>query len=237
MFLISTRTPLGTATFADKATLFLFVLIGFLLIRWLYRFLFDRKNQLGKTIFSAVEIIFLYMIFLICFRFDRYQEFFQSPLPFLQISDGKLTFLSLLSEGNSILCDHVARLLLLSLLANLLVVMVPSKKHPILRVIGSCLSFVLLLCLNSGLNSLLSTWFPAGTTAIAPLILIGFCLLALLAGCLKLLVGAALFVANPIIGGLYTFFFSHFLGRACSRAIVTTVILLSLTYFLNILIL
>ena len=49
--------------------------------------------------------------------------------------------------------------------------------------------------------------------------------LLLLTGALKILVGALLTTVNPIIGGLYTFFFANIVGKQITKAVLTTVIL------------
>ena len=53
-------------------------------------------------------------------------------------------------------------------------------------------------------------------------------MLLLLTGALKILVGALLTTVNPIIGGLYTFFFATVIGKQISKATLTTVILAGL---------
>ena len=79
----------------------------------------------------------------------------------------------------------------------------------------------------------LNTWLPQGITEIAPLILLGVLVLLILLGSLKLIVGVTLFVANPVIGALYTFFFSNFIGRSLARSIISASLITALVYLLN----
>ena len=55
----------------------------------------------------------------------------------------------------------------------------------------------------------------------------------LLLGVLKIVLGLVLATVNPIIAGLYAFFFSHRIGKMLSRAVLTTVILSALVLVLE----
>ena len=57
------------------------------------------------------------------------------------------------------------------------------------------------------------------------MILLGILVTLLLTGALKILVGAVLTTVNPIIGGLYTFFFATVIGKQITKAVLTTAIL------------
>ena len=52
-------------------------------------------------------------------------------------------------------------------------------------------------------------------------------------GSLKVLVGAALAFLDPIIGVLYTFFFSTLVGRALARAMVSCILIAGLLALLH----
>lgn len=67
----------------------------------------------------------------------------------------------------------------------------------------------------------------------APTVLLALLVIMLLTGALKILVGALLVTVNPIIGGLYTFFFATIVGKMVSKAVLTTVLLSVLLLALN----
>ena len=50
---------------------------------------------------------------------------------------------------------------------------------------------------------------------------------------MKVVVGAALATVNPLIGAFYTFFFATLVGKALSKAILTTGILAAIILGLN----
>lgn len=85
----------------------------------------------------------------------------------------------------------------------------------------------------SFLCGFLEKLLPALFTEWAKPIVIGFWGVILLSGVLKLLLSVILTVMNPIIGALYTFFFSNLIGRQFSKSILTTLILVALVAALN----
>ena len=72
---------------------------------------------------------------------------------------------------------------------------------------------------------LFATYLPEGLVTYAPVILLALLILMLLTGALKIVVGAVLSTVNPIIGGLYTFFFASVIGKQITKAVLTTAIL------------
>lgn len=209
---------------------FVLALFLFLLVSSLCRFLFGKKAQLGKAITAAMEILALYLICAAIDRFGLRWELFSSPLPFLAAEDGSLGLLNVCSLPFSDLCAHVLRLLLIALAVNLLGSVLPEGKKLPVWLVFRCLTVVCAIGATIALDAALSQW-TQGIWEYAPALLMGVLVLLILLGSLKLPVGAALFVANPVIGALYTFFFANFFGRALARALlsaalVTTVLCL-----------
>ena len=52
-------------------------------------------------------------------------------------------------------------------------------------------------------------------------------------GALKILIGALISTVNPIIGGLYTFFFASIIGKKITRAVFTSAILAAIVIILK----
>ena len=65
------------------------------------------------------------------------------------------------------------------------------------------------------------------------MILLGVLGVMLALGVLNLLLGLVLTVANPILGGIYAFFFSNLVGRQLTRAVGTTAVLTGLVYLME----
>lgn len=210
---------------------FVVLLAAFALACSLLRFLFGKKAQLGKAFTSAMEILFLYL--LCALNQDRAPEIFQTPLPFFSL-DGENGQVFCLATADFVSFSvEFSRLLLLALAVNLLNAIIPEGKTLWLWLLLRAASMVLVVLANYGLTLFLSALFPQGMDAIAPLILVGAMVVLILVGSLKLVVGVALFLANPIVGALYTFFFSNLIGRALARAIVSAGLITALVYLLN----
>lgn len=220
-------------TILDYVLFFLIAAVGFLLISSLLRFLFGKKNQLGKAITSAMEVLCLYVICIVVYSFGIHWDIFLNPLPFISMADGQMQIFPIIGAEFTDICAQFAKLLLVCFLVNLMNSIIPEGKKFWLWLILRVATVVLVIFANYGLDLLLNTWLPEGIAQIAPLILIVTLVLLVLLGSLKLIVGIGLFVANPVIGALYTFFFSNFIGRSLARAILSAGLITALVYLMN----
>lgn len=213
----------GIRTVIGYAGLLIALILLWLLVSSLFRFLFGKQGQLAKIFTATVQMIFLYALTVAA---SRLALDVGTPLPFLCQGDNGLTlFIEADFPG---LCAQILRLLIITLAVQLIGSITPEKKGAVR----------LFLCLASvvaafGLNLLLDGAFAVGIWQYAPVILLGALALLILLGSLRLIVGIILGIVNPAAGVAYTFFVSNFLGRALSRAIVTTAILASLAAVLT----
>lgn len=220
-------------TILDYVIFFAIAIVGFLLVSSLIRFLFGKRNQLGKALTSAMEVLCLYLICLVIYSFGIHWDIFLNPLPFITMESGSMQIFSIVRAEFSAICTQFAKLLMIAFLVNLLNSIIPEGKKLWFWLLMRLLTVVLVVFVNYGLDMALNTWLPQGLAEIAPLILLAVLALLILLGSLKLIVGAALFVSNPIIGALYTFFFSNFIGRALARSIVSAGLITALVYLMN----
>lgn len=220
-------------TIIDYAIFFGIVLVAFLLVGSLVRFLFGKRNQLGKAITSAMEVLFLYLLYLIIYSFGLHWDLFLDPLPFISMVEGSMHIFPIIGASFGTICAHFAKLLLICFLVNFMNSLIPEGKKMWLWLLLRAATVVLVIFANLALDRALNAWLPQGVASIAPIILIVALVLLVVLGSLKLIVGAALFVANPVIGALYTFFFSNLIGQALARSIVSAGLLTALVYLLN----
>ena len=211
------------------------LIVGFLLLSSLLKLLFGKKAQIGKAITSGMEILCLYALYIAIYVWGLHWNVFLNPLPFLSLDDRALHIFTFAGADFTAICSEVLRVLILAFLVNLMNSIIPKGKHFFTWLLLRSGTVALAVLANYMAESALSVWLPFGIATYAPMILIGVLLLLILLGSLKLLVGVALGVANPIIGALYTFFFANFIGRALARAILTTALITALVYLLNIL--
>ena len=76
-------------------------------------------------------------------------------------------------------------------------------------------------------------YLPEGLITYAPTVLLILLATMLLMGLANLFLGLILTVVNPLIGAMYTFFFSNILGKQLTKAVFTTAILAAIVFLLE----
>lgn len=211
------------------------LLFGILLISSLTRFLFGKKAQINLAVTSAVEIFCVYVINTVIYALGLQLQQFLTPLPFVAMVEDYMVLLPILSSEFTEICHHVLKLLIIAFLVNLVNEFVPKGKHIVTWFLLRFATIVVCVAVIYFAELLLTTYIPQGLTEIAPTILLCVLVALVLLGSLKVLTGAALAFLDPIIAGLYTFFFSNFIGRALAKAMVTTALLTGVVVLLDVL--
>ena len=206
----------------------LILLIGTFLLSIFGRFIFGKRSALNNAASSAIGIIFIYALTVVLQSAGlRFRQLI-APLPFVTISGDKLYLFDFFSAHYTTLCSEVLSMIILSFLVNLADGWLPRGKNILSWVFFRCLTVVIGYLMHLIVVGLFATYLPEGIVIYAPVILLALLVLLLLTGALKILVGALLTTVNPIIGGLYTFFFATVIGKQISKATLTTVILAGL---------
>lgn len=211
----------------------LVLVVGFLVLGLIGRLLFGKKSVLNQSISSAIGILFIYAVTIVIHSFGLDLKFMVTPLPFITLTGDHLHIFSFSGNSYVAICGEVLNMVILALLVNLINNCLPKGKKLLTWLSFRLLSVLLAMLLHVFIQSLLTAFLPEGLLTWAPVILLGLLVLSLLLGALKVLVGAALATVNPIIGLLYTFFFSTLVGKQLSKAILTTLLLCALVLALN----
>ncbi len=217
----------------DYACLLGILVVGFLFLSSMLRLLFGKKAQIGKAITSAMEILCLYIICIVIFTFELDVNLFKNPLPFISMEGTTLHIFPIFSADHLRICTQVLKLLMIAFLVNLMNSVIPEGKKLWFWLLMRVITVILALGANELLEMILAIWLPQGIAQYAPLALLAVLAVLILTGSLKLIAGVALGISNPIIGALYTFFFSNFIGRALARSILTTVLITALVVLMN----
>lgn len=199
-----------------------------MLLYALSKFLLGKPGQITMILQTTEEITLVYILNLLAYWWGMEKPFFRTPLPFL-CHDGQIPAL-MRYAGQPLreLAEPVAQLLLLALVASGLHCLLPREKTGVLWFLLRIIAVLLILELYTLLNMWLAIVLPQGIAPYA-LWVLGSALGALmLLGSLRLLLGLVFGYFNPIIGAIFTFFLSNFLGRVLSRAVLTTALLLGL---------
>lgn len=203
----------------------LILLLGTLLVSVFGRFIFGKRSALNNAVSSAIGILFIYAVTVVLESAGAQFSSLIAPLPFITISGDNLVLFSFVGTHYTTVCSEVLSMIILSFLVNLADGWLPRGKNIFTWIFFRSLTVVIGYILHLIVVSLFATYLPDGIVTYAPTILLALLVLLLLTGALKIIVGALLSTVNPIIGGLYTFFFATVIGKQITKAVLTTVIL------------
>ena len=207
--------------------------VGSILLGAVGRFAFGKRSTLNHAVSSAIGIIFIYAATVVLRSMETEYQAFLVPLPFVSFNGGHMFLFSFSGADYTVICTQILSMIILAFLANLFDTVLPRGKHLIGWLLLRCLSIVLAMVAHWGVNWLFTTYLPMGLVTYAPTILLALMILLLLVGALKLVVGAVLATVHPLIGAFYTFFFATLVGKALTKAVITTGILCAVVWGLN----
>lgn len=211
----------------------LVLLLGTLLLSLFGRFVFGKRSALNTAISSAIGIIFIYAITVVLGSFGSQFDSLIAPLPFVTIKDREMILFSFEGAHYTAICSELLSMIILSFLVNMADDWLPKKTGFWGWIFFRFLTVVIGYLLHLIAVGLFSYLLPEGLVTYAPTVLLGLLILLLLTGALKIVVGAVLSSVNPIIGGLYTFFFATAIGKRISKAMLTTLLLALLVWGLQ----
>lgn len=211
----------------------LVLLLGTFLLSAFGRFIFGKRSALNNAVSSAIGILFIYAVTVVLNSAGTQFESLVTPLPFVTISGEQMRIFSFENAHYTVICSELLSMVILSFLVNLADGWLPRGKNIFSWLFFRCLTVILAFFLHLVAVGLLATYLPEGIITYAPVILLAILVVLLLTGALKILVGALLTTVNPLIGGLYTFFFATVIGKQVTKAVLTTVILSLLVAVLN----
>ena len=205
-----------------------------LFIGLLGRVVLGKRSSLNHSISSAMGILFIYAMTIVIYTFDPYAlSKYLAPLPFVKFSGDVLYIFSFKGAAYTTICREVLSMIILAFLVNLLDTWIP-KGNKLGRWFSLRLITVLLaMALHYLVKWAFNAFLPGVLVTYAPTILL--CILgAMLAlGLANVILSLVLTVVNPLIGALYTFFFSNIIGKQITKAVFTTIILCVLILVLN----
>jgi len=211
----------------------LILAVGTILLGAIGRFAFGKRSTLNKAVCSAIGILFVNALTIVLNSAGAKFQEFVAPLPFVSIGAEQMTLFSFQGADYTIICSQVLSMIILAFLANLIESIMPRGKNLLTWLFFRCLTVVLAMGAHLIVTWLFTNYLPQGLVTYAPTILLGLLILLLLVGALKLVVGAVLSTVNPLIGAFYTFFFATLVGKALTKAVLTTALLSALLMALN----
>lgn len=205
-----------------------------LLLSLLFRAVLGRVTDLNRSLSSAIGILILFAGTVAAYVYCQESvSALLPPLPFVQLMEDQLFLFDFQSQELNMICYQLLSCIILAFFVNLLDSMMSQGDSVIGWYFLRLLSLVLALICYAAVNWLETTLIPGEVLAYAPTILLIILASMLMLGLLKLILGVALTMANPVIGAIYAFFFSHNIGKQISKAFLTTVILAAVVFFLG----
>lgn len=204
-----------------------------LVLGFLGRMLFGKRSDLNHAVSSAIGILAVYILGIFLYGTSHILSGLLSSLPFVAVRDGMLALFSFTAADFPDICAMLVRMIMLAFLVNLLDIVLPKGKNLFTWLLFRLITVLLAVLCQSLIVWLSEMYLPASFVLYAPIVLLAILVAMLLLGALKLLVGIALATINPIIGALYTFFFSTLVGKQLSKAVLTTILLSLLVHGLN----
>ena len=192
------------------------------------RVLFGKKSVLSQAVSSAISILFIYAVTIVVISLGADLHFLIAPLPFITINGEYMNIFHFEGVHYTLICEQVLSMIILAFLVNLADGWLPKGKNIFSWLFFRVLTVLIGYILHLVVVGLFATYLPEGIVTYAPVILLVLLVLLLLTGALKIVVGALLTTVNPIIGGLYTFFFATIIGKQITKAVLTTLILSAL---------
>ena len=209
------------------------LLLGTLLFALIARFIFGKKTNLNHAVSSAIGIIFVYGAVVGLKHAGPDFEAFLAPLPFVTLLGDEMILFSFAGAGFELLCSEILSMVILAFLVNLADRWLPTGKKKLSWLFFRILTVIIGLLMHLIVTGLFNNYAPDVVRDYAPMILLGVLVIMLLTGALKIIVGLLVSTVNPLIAGLYTFFFASVIGKQITRSVMTTGILMLIIYGLQ----
>ena len=205
-----------------------------LLASTLGRVVLGKRSSLNHSLSSAMGILFIYAVTVVVYTFKPWNlEQFLSPLPFLVFAEDYLLIIPFQGSVLSVVCHEILSLVILAFLVNLLDTFIPNGKSIVTWYLLRFLTIVLAMALHLLVDWAFDSYLPEILVTYAPVILLGILAATLLLGVLNVVLGAILAIVDPIIGAIYTFFFSNIIGKQLTKAVFTTVVICAVVFLIG----
>ena len=200
----------------------------------LARLLFGNRSDLNHAMSSSAGILTVYVLTVIIYAFQpKGLENLLSPLPFVTFVNDYLFVLPFRGTSFETLCSQILALVILSFVVNCMDALLPEGENPFTWFLSRFLSVILAMGLHVAANWAINKYLPTLIVYHAPAVLLVILLSCLLLGVFKLILGIFLTVVNPVLGALYTFFFSSHIGKQLTKSVLSTAILCGVFYVMD----
>jgi len=220
--------------FMAVAQFLLYFAAASLVLGGISRVVLGKRSSLSHALSSVMAVLFIYTVTVVIYTFKPWNlDILLSPLPFVTFSDHYLIIHPILDLTFPSFCTELLSLLILAFLINLVDTLIPEGEGVVswllLRLITVLGSFALHLLVSWAFR----TYLPDALVTYAPVVLLGILLILLASGVISLLLGLVIAITSPFLGAMYSFFFSHIVGKQISKAMFTGGIICGILWLLE----
>lgn len=189
------------------------------------RLFFGSHSGLSQAMATAVSILVVYVVTVIIYILRPWNlDMLLSPLPFVSFCAEALVIHPFQATRMTVFSSECLSIILLAFLVNISSDIVSSDQSVLRWYISHFLSVLLSMLLHLTARWAIANYCPDFIVDYAPAVLLVLLLTALFTGLIKAVLGIFLTIANPVIGILYSFFFSSYLGKKISIAVLSSII-------------
>lgn len=218
----------------STALFLLYFTAAALIVGFLGRVVLGKRSSLNHALSSVVAILFIYAVTIVVYTFRPWNlAEFLSPLPLVSFSGDYLIIFPILDMDFLPLCSQILSLVILAFLVNAIDTFIPKGNSFLGWYALRFLSVILSMGLHLLVTWAFRTYLPGFLVTYAPTVLLILLAIMLLSGILSLVLGLVIFIANPFLGAMYSFFFSNIIGKQISKAVFTSAILCVIVYLLE----
>lgn len=221
-------------TMESLILLFLGLIVFSLGLGMVFRLFFGPRCTVNRSISGFLGVLFVYAITVTVYTLKPWNlNQYLSPLPFAIFRNDILILSYSACSTVSLLSAQLLSLIILSFIIHLLNYLLPNGRSFLGWLVFRIAAVALAIFLNLAANWALNAFLPGVIANSAPVVLLGVLLMALLVSLFNPLLCVLFTVANPVIGLLYTFFFSNTIGKNLTRAVLSSALTCGLFYLME----
>ena len=229
--ILETTNALIPATLEKSIILSALLIVFVLGLGLVFRLFFGRNCAVNRGISGFLEVLFIYAATVTVYTLKPWNlTQYLAPLPFA-IFRGDILIVSYSACSTiPLLCSQLLSLIILCFIVHLLNFVLPRGRSFVPRLLMRAVCVVLAVGVDLAANWALNAFLPAVIAESAPVALITVLAVTLLVSLFNPLLCILFTAANPIVGLLYTFFFSNTIGKNLTRAVLSAGMVFALFY-------
>lgn len=232
-FLDSTNNLIST-TLEDMIFAFLAIAVFALGLGFVFRLFFGAHCLVNRSISGFLGVLFIYAVTVSVYTLRPWNlTQYLSPLPFAIFRRDILIITSSACSTVSLLCSQLLSLIILCFIIHLLNFLLPNGRSFFGWLFFRLIAVAAAILLNLAANWAMNTFLPDVIANSAPVVLMAVLVVAILVSLFNPLLCILFTVANPVIGLLYTFFFSNTIGKNLTRAVLSAALTCGLFYLME----